>query len=203
MKKIVDCRGLPCPKPVILCREIVEKDNPQLLEVIVDNQAAVENVSRFLAAHGYEVKSEGSGKNEWRITATHTSDIRLAPADSKTSSPSREDNGKTLILISSETFGHGDDKLGAGLMVNFLATLPELGDDLWRIILLNGGVKLAATRGACLDSLKSLENSGVSILVCGTCLNHYGLLEQKEVGETTNMLDVITSLAIADKVIRP
>ena len=105
--------------------------------------------------------------------------------------------GKTLVLITTETFGRGNDELGEKLMGNFLATLPELGESLWRVILLNGGVKLAATPG------KSLENAGTDVLVCGTCLDFYGLLEAKQVGQTTNMLDVVTSLALADKVIRP
>ena len=88
-------------------------------------------------------------------------------------------------------------------MENFLASLPELGPSLWRIVLLNGGVKLAATEGKCLDTLKQLESSGVSILVYGTCLNFFHLLEAKQVGETTNMMDVVTSLSLAGKVIRP
>ena len=87
-------------------------------------------------------------------------------------------------------------------MKNFLSTLTEM-QDLWRIVLLNGGVKLAATPGPCLEALKKLAESGVSILVCGTCLNHYGLLEKKQVGETSNMLDIVTSLDLAGKVIRP
>ena len=97
---------------------------------------------------------------------------------------------------------NGADELGAALMKNFLSTLTEM-QDLWRIVLLNGGVKLAATPGPCLDALKKLAESGVSILVCGTCLNHYGLLEKKQVGETSNMLDIVTSLDLAGKVIRP
>jgi len=87
-------------------------------------------------------------------------------------------------------------------MVNFIKTLPEMGDSLWRIILLNGGVKLATEQGEVLEELKRLEQMGVSILVCGTCLDFFNLLEQKKVGETTNMLDVVTSLQMATKVIK-
>lgn len=84
-------------------------------------------------------------------------------------------------------------------MGNFLSTLPELGESLWRVVLLNGGVKLAAVPGKALDSLKALEAAGTDILVCGTCLDFYGLLEARQVGQTTNMLDVVTSLALADQ----
>ena len=87
-------------------------------------------------------------------------------------------------------------------MGNFLSTLPEM-NELWRIVMVNGGVRLASTPGKALDALKKLEESGVSILVCGTCLEFFHLTEQKQVGETTNMLDIVTSLDLADKVIRP
>ena len=88
-------------------------------------------------------------------------------------------------------------------MENFLATLPELGARLWRLVFVNGGVKLTARSGPALESLKKLAQQNVSVLVCGACLGHYGLLEAKAVGETSNMLDIVTSLDLADKVIRP
>ena len=68
---------------------------------------------------------------------------------------------------------------------------------------LNGGVRLACEEGKPLEALKALVKQGVSLYVCGTCLTHYGLMDAKKVGETTNMLDIVTSLAEADKVIRP
>lgn len=197
MKKELDCRGLQCPKPVMECKELLNAERPDEIVVQVDNMAAVENVTRFLSSNGYKTGSQQIGAALWQVDGIKQG----GEASSKTSG----DSGslKTLVLITTETLGRGDDTLGARLMENFLATLPELGDTLWRIVLVNGGVKLASTQGTALDSLKKLAESGVSILVCGTCLMHFGLLEKKEVGETTNMLDIITSLDIAQKVIRP
>jgi selenium metabolism protein YedF len=86
-------------------------------------------------------------------------------------------------------------------MGNFLNTLPELGDSLWRIIMVNGAVKLATASSPAIDALKKLEAAGVSILVCGTCLEFFQLMDQKAVGQVTNMLDVVTSQQLADKVI--
>ena len=97
--------------------------------------------------------------------------------------------------------GYGDDELGKKLMLNFLATLKEMGDDLWRLILVNNGVKFTIEGADALPILKELADNGVYILVCGTCLTYFGLLDKKQVGETTNMLDVVTSLQLADKVI--
>ena len=135
----------------------------------------------------------------WHVTASNCGCTITEPDPS----PTKDQSEKIVVFITSETIGSGDDTLGAKLMENFLATLPELGSSLWMIILVNGGVKLAAREGKALESLQALRESGTTILVCGTCLNHYGLLEQKKVGETTNMLDIVTSLGLATKVIRP
>lgn len=200
--KEVDCRGLACPGPVVACSRLVKEEAPSALAVLVDNAAAVENVSRFLRTSGYAVASERREASLWRIRASRDGGSASDAAPQSQPAPSAP-RGKTLVLITTETLGRGDDTLGARLMDNFLATLPELGDALWRIVLLNGGVRLAARPGKALDSLKALEAAGVSILVCGTCLDFYQLLEKRAVGQTTNMLDVVSSLALADKVIRP
>ena len=202
MTQTLDCRGLTCPQPVIKTKELISGDHPRDFAVLVDNQASLENVSRFLKKNGYTVASVQEG-NAWKITAQGSGTPVTEPEEVAIACPSTSENAKTLVLITTETLGRGDESLGTALMGNFLATLPELGPQLWRIVLLNGGVKLAVKEGKALSSLQALAEKGVSILVCGTCLGHYGLLEQKQVGETTNMLDIVTSLALADKVIRP
>jgi hypothetical protein len=65
----------------------------------------------------------------------------------------------------------------------------------------NNGVKLAIDESEVLQNLTELEDSGITILVCGTCLDHFNLLDKKQVGETTNMLDIVTAMQLADKVI--
>ena len=86
-------------------------------------------------------------------------------------------------------------------MVNYIKTLNEMGKDLWRLIFLNHGVRLCTRDSQAVEDLRALEASGVSILVCGTCLTHLDLMEEKAVGQTTNMLDVVTSMQLADSVI--
>lgn len=196
----LDCRGIACPQPVMRSRDAVNT-GATALEVLVDNEPALENVRRFLEGRGFAVAATCEGDQCWRITAN----AGEGTASQEQPSPAAT-NGqelKTLVLITTETMGRGDDGLGAKLMGNFLATLSELGPRLWRMVLVNGGVKLASVPGAALDALKKLESEGVSVLVCGTCLAHYGLLEAKAVGETSNMLDIVTSLDLADKIIRP
>ncbi len=206
--KILDCKGLACPGPVLRCKEAIEKTSPEHIKVIVDNKAAQENVKRFLLAKGYEIDSlEDVDKDSFTVIATR-GEVNLQQTEKEEdmslyscSIPSKSEE-KILVFITSRVLGKGDDELGKKLMENFIKTLPELGGDLWRIIMLNSAVELATSPGPILDTLKQLEKTGVSILVCGTCLDFFGLLEKKEVGETTNMLDVVTSLQMASKIIK-
>ncbi len=198
MDTTLDCRGLACPGPVLRCKECVEKEAPQALSVTVDNQAAKENVTRFLTMRGYAVEA-AEADGIFTLTATATG---AASQPEPAATRQAVENPKTAVFITADTVGRGDPELGAKLMVNFVNTLPELGEGLWRIIMVNGGVKLAVTGSPVLARLKELAAAGVTILVCGTCLDFFGVLDKKEVGETTNMLDVVTSLDLADKVIQ-
>ncbi len=205
MALTIECQGLPCPQPVLECKKTIENDKPSYFTVIVDNEAAKENVTRFLGTKGYEVTAS-QAEGDWILSASCAGEVENAGECEECRIMSKEEieniGIKTAVLITSENMGHGDDELGSKLMFNFLATLPELGDNLWRIVMLNSAVKLATKGNPCLEKLQELENSGVSILVCGTCLDHFSLLEKKQAGETTNMLDVVTSLQLATRVIK-
>ena len=197
----LDCRKLPCPQPIILLKHTLETGAPKEVAILVDNEPALENVTRFLASQGYAASSVREG-DAWRISGV-SGNAPAVPAEavSPIICPTVEDS-RTLVLIISPVFGSGDDELGGRLMKNFLSTLPELGSSLWRIIMLNGGVRLSSEDSPVIDELRRLEHSGVSILVCGTCLEHFNLLEKKAVGQTTNMLDVVTSMQLAGKILR-
>ncbi|MGE4264921.1 MAG: sulfurtransferase-like selenium metabolism protein YedF [Desulfovibrio sp.] len=196
----LDCKGLACPGPVLRCLDCIEKDAPTALNVIVDDAGALENVLRLLGGKGYTVEVL-QDMGAWSIEARRDGG-QPAPKKAPVVCAAPAAHGKTLVFLTAETIGGGDDELGGKLMLNFLATLPELGSGLWRVILVNGAVKLATQGHPCLEKLTALAASGVSILVCGTCLSFFGLMELKAVGETTNMLDVVTSLSAAGKVIQ-
>jgi len=193
----LDCRGLACPGPVLRTKELIETGADQVA-VRVDNEAAKVNVTNFLKSQGYEATTAQEGP-DFLVNGRRTG--QPAPVQERPAARASAEEQRLLVMVAKGCLGEGDDELGRGLMVNFLATLKEMGPALWRLVLLNGGVKLAVAGAETLASLKELEASGVSILVCGTCLNFFKLLEQKAVGETTNMLDIVTSLQLADRVI--
>ena len=194
----LDCRGLACPNPVLKTRELVERSGAACLSVVVDNPAAKENVSRFLGRMGYHVSVlEMDGNFE----IMGTKDESAVSCEVMEPSPGQDHESKIAVLVATDHMGRGDDLLGSKLLFNFIGALKEMGTELWRLIFLNGGVKLAIEGSECLPALRELEKEGVHLLVCGTCLNHFGILEKKQVGETTNMLDIVTALQLADKVI--
>jgi selenium metabolism protein YedF len=194
----LDCRGLACPNPVLKTKEVVERGGLACLSVVVDNPAAKENVSRFLGRMGYQVSVLEVDAN---FEVTGTKDESAVSCEVVEALPGQDQASKIAVLVGTDHMGRGDDLLGSKLLFNFIGTLKEMGPELWRLIFLNGGVKLAIEGSECLPALRELEGAGVQILVCGTCLNHFGILEKKQVGETTNMLDIVTALHLADKVI--
>lgn len=204
MSIVLNCEGEPCPNPVLRCKRLLDQESPQKVEVIVDNEAAMDNVSRYLASKGMHVDETVRDGNLWTIRASQTGSADRSSAAQTSQAPTEPKTAgapKILVFLTSDTVGQGDDTLGSRLMGNFLNTLPELGDSLWRIIMVNGAVKLATASSPAIDALKKLEAAGVSILVCGTCLEFFQLMDQKAVGQVTNMLDVVTSQQLADKVI--
>ena len=195
--EILNCRGLDCPKPVLRTKDFIEA-NPQALAfiIVVDNAAAAQNVVRFVESQGFSASLE-QNDNDFEIKTEKSEETGSESAGKELATTSE----KTLVLIPRNTMGSGDDVLGAGLMFNFLNTLNEMGETLWRVVFLNSGIKLTIEGAKTLPAIQQLEAQGVSILVCGTCLTHFNLLDQKGVGETTNMLDIVTSMQLADKVI--
>ncbi|MBI9074144.1 MAG: sulfurtransferase-like selenium metabolism protein YedF [Desulfatibacillum sp.] len=198
----IDAKGLACPAPVLQTKNAVEKDRPENIRVLVDNGAAKENVTRYLKSQGFDVAIEEKG-GVFTLNASSTGQIpESGPEPDYLACDIPGGTKKILVLAASNCMGRGDDVLGEKLMMNFMGTLKEMGPELWRVVLLNSGVKLSIEGSQVLPAIQELEKSGVSVLVCGTCLDHFGILDQKMVGETTNMLDIVTSMQLADKVIK-
>jgi selenium metabolism protein YedF len=198
MEKTLDCRGLACPAPVLQTKELIEKEHPGVIRVTVDNEASKQNVTRFLESQKFQVSVEAEGADFYVIG---NRDEGGEPHDMPVAEEPETDKKKIMVMIATDRMGYGDDELGLKLMVNFINTLKEMGDELWRLVLVNNGVKLTIGKSEVLPVLRDYEKDGLTILVCGTCLGHFKLLDQKQVGETTNMLDIVTAMQLADKVI--
>ena len=195
--KEIDARGQACPAPVLMTKTAIEEKDPSIIKVTVDNEAAKQNVSRFLQSRQFEISEvlEGNdfsviGKKE-DVVASEKPVVEKVETDIK----------KIMVMVATDRVGYGDNELGSKLMISFIKTLKEMGPELWRLVFVNNGVKLTIEGSEVLPVLKEYEIEGLQILVCGTCLDHFDLLDQKQVGETTNMLDIVTAMQLADKVI--
>ena len=189
MKK-VDARGLACPQPVIETKKALEEIEKGSVTVIVDRPEASENVQRFAKSQGCKVKvSRKEGIFSIAITKTQ-------PKQNETK------KNDTVILITGEDFGTGDEIPRKKLMKSFLETLCDSEAKPAKIILMNSAVKLAAQGSDVLEALLSLEGNGVQVFSCGTCVDYYQLNNVLRAGKISNMYDAIQSLMSAEKVIK-
>ena len=108
---------------------------------------------------------------------------------------------KKVIVINSDKMGQGDENLGVRLMGNFLKTLLNAEKRPQMLVLYNSGVKLAAKDSPVLETLQSLENLGVEIISCGTCVNFYGLVDLIQAGRVSNMQEIVAVLTEAEHII--
>ena len=209
MKKIkVDAMGDQCPIPVIKTKKALKEiTETTLVEVHVDNEIAVQNLSKMAKQKNLEYKCEKLEEQHYIIKinaeAEGVSVQQKAPAenDKEICYPDRKSN--TVVVLSSNQMGNGSEELGQILMKGFIFALTELDELPSTVLLYNSGVKLSTEGSNSIEDLKTLQAQGVEILSCGTCLNYYDLTEKLQVGDVTNMYFILEKMAQADKIIRP
>ncbi len=101
---------------------------------------------------------------------------------------------KKVFLIKSELLGSGPDQLGTILMAVFTRLLGESPQKPAKIIFLNSGVKLCCEGSKILEYLETLQEQGVELLCCTTCLEYFDIKDKLKVGQATNMGKTIESL---------
>ena len=186
----VDARGLPCPQPVVNTKKALEEIEEGTVTVLVDSAESRENVRRFAQSQGCQVEiTERDG------------DFCLAITKEYSGRAEKKQSGD-VILITGTQLGTGDEGFGEGLMISFIDTLGEAASRPARLIFANSGVRLTTEGSAVLETLQRLEEEGVQILSCGTCLEFYHLADKLRVGIVTNSYEVVDSLLAAGKVIK-
>lgn len=190
--KEIDAKGLACPKPVVLAKKAISSNQEVL--VVVDNQTAASNLTKLGKKMGAEVSVVEESETEFRVMFKKKNN-----SDSETDGSESENNGAKIYLIPSDTMGDGERELGQILIKGFISTIKELDPLPKRIIFLNSGVKLA-TKEDIIFYLKELEEQGVEILLCGTCVDYYELQEEVEVGDISNMFEIADNLNREDVV---
>lgn len=200
---IVNAMGEQCPIPVVkTMKAIAEMTEPGTLEIYVDNEVPVQNLTRFAADRGLPVTSEKLQEKQFVVRMT-VNDPGAAGAANHAPGCIPDQRGDMVIAVASNCMGNGDDQLGATLMKGFLYAVSQQDELPGAILFYNGGAKLTVEGAVTVEDLKNMEAQGVEILTCGTCLNYYGLEGKLAVGSVTNMYTIVEKLTSAGKVVRP
>lgn len=199
--KTLDARGLLCPKPLIMLKEaLVDLDAGEELQVETDNDTSLKNLLSYLSDQGVEAKVSTAGK-------VHTLRITVPEMDLSASDPaaycSTEHPRDYVVCIKSELMGDGDPELGKLLMETFVSHLKLQEQLPSHLVLYNGGVKLAMKSSSVCSSLVELEELGTRVMLCGTCVDHYGIQFDLGVGMISNMVVITETLAAAGHVVNP
>ena len=197
----VDARGDACPLPVVKAKNTIKELNGAgQVEVLVDNEIAVQNLTKMAQQKGYASRAEKRAAQEYRVVLTVGDAAAETPAPAVCAPDTRTD---TVVAIGSNQMGVGAEELGKTLLKVFVFALTQQ-DQLPRTVLFyNGGASLTCEGSPMLEDLKTLEAEGVEILTCGTCLNYYGLTEKLAVGGVTNMYVIAEKLTQAGNVVKP
>jgi selenium metabolism protein YedF len=202
-EKTVDARGLGCPAPVLETRKALADAAVTELTVLVDNPGSAENVARLARNMGCEVRLEDEGGGRIRLRLSRGVAGTPDPGAGDAAAETCGTGSNVVVLISSATLGHGDDDLGRLLMTAFVKTLKDVVPRPRTLVLMNGGVRHAVEGADLVPAIKDLEQRGVTVLACGTCLDFFHLKEQLAAGRISNMFEILSALAAADRVIRP
>ena len=200
----VNAIGDACPIPVVKTRKAMETiKGSEVVETLVDNEIAVENLKKMAGQMGYQVKDQKleEGKYSVQIVVTEAEKTEKIQADICDCRPTAASD--KVVVIRSNVMGEGDSELGKVLIKGFIYALSQQEELPKTILFYNGGAYLTCEGSASLDDLKELEHRGVKILTCGTCLNFYGLSEKLKVGEVTNMYEIAETMSKASLIVSP
>lgn len=195
---IVDARGKACPTPVIMTKKAVESAPGKTVTVVVDNEVAKENVSKFASSISYDVAVESS-EGLYYLTLTPpggtTQPVTMENQPDVMKCESTLESQTYVVVVTTDAFGQGDSTLGKLLMKNYIYALKELDNKPSSIIFLNRGVFLTTEGSEVINDLKELGKIGVEIISCGTCLDYYNLKEKLQVGSVGNMYTIAEKMS--------
>lgn len=205
MMRIVDTRGQLCPAPLIAAKKALrEASEGEEFHVLTDNGTSYNNLMRFLRDNKTIVSSE-ENEGVWTLTVVKQSGFSPLPVPEDYCQPevAHFEKGDFIVVISSDRMGDGDDELGRLLIGNFIKAVKDLDKLPSKIVFYNKGVMLAVKDSEHAGHLRQLEKMGVEILLCATCVNHFGLGDSVGAGMLSNMYTIAEAMAAASKIIKP
>ena len=198
----VDARGDACPLPVVKAKKaIAELNGAGEVEILVDNEIAVQNLTKMAQQKGLVYSAEKLAEREYSVRFTVGEAVPEREEKAEACAPDTRTD--TVVVIASDQMGEGAEELGKTLLKAFVFSLTQQDKLPKTILFYNGGASVTCEGSASLDDLRTLSKLGVEILTCGTCLNYYGLSDKLQVGEVTNMYVIAEKQMQADLILRP
>jgi selenium metabolism protein YedF len=186
--KIVDARKKACPQPVIMTKKEAD-EGAEEITVIVDNETAKLNVTKFGSQLKYTVTAEDKEDGTYILLK------KSAESKEQSEKISKIQDKNIGYLITTDKLGKGSEDLGRILMKSFLFTLSETKPYPDFLIFLNSGVKLATEGSESIDDLMKLKEGSVEIVSCGTCLDFFEIKSKLRVGSVSNMYDIVNMIS--------
>ncbi len=200
MENTIDARGKACPQPVLMTKDALESVEEGVITVLIDSEISKDNVVRFATSQG--CKTEVETKDEvFQVKVTKGKRQAKKEDENETLETGKASN--IVIYIHSNTMGTGDDDLGSILMKGFIKTLMDVDPKPVKIIFVNKGKYLTTGGSELIEDIREMEEMGVEVLSCGTCLDFFHRKASLEVGIASNMFDIASALMQADKVVMP
>ena len=208
-KQSIDARGELCPKPLIMTKKALKNFTGELT-ILLDNVTSFENVQRFLADNAKEFTTEAEGGEFSIFVNSDGSPAEMSAAENycpvtAVFTPPQETAAKRpyVIAFRSDKMGEGDDTLGSLLIQSLCNTIKDAEPRPSALVFYNSGVKLTAESSPALPALKNLEEGGMKMLICGTCVDYFDIKKKIGAGTISNMYDILDCMASAGHVITP
>lgn len=204
MSKFIDAFGKACPMPVVLAKKELDAGEKDLT-VAVDNEIAVGNLKRLAGSNGIEVKVENV-EGGFHVIFAGGAKAEDAPLPRQITRlhplPAPLNGCGYTVFFGKDYVGEGDYTLGHNLAKMMLYTLAESDDVPAAVIFMNSGVKMPASdKLDIINSINTLIEKGTEVLVCGTCLNYYGITDELKAGTVSNMYEILEKMKSSAKVI--
>jgi selenium metabolism protein YedF len=199
MSTHIDAKGKACPIPFMLAKAQIDAGATEFI-VEVDNKAAVENLKRLAKSQAFSTSVE-ENDNTFNVAFLRSGEQQQSNNPLVQPAPDNQSAADYVVFIGDDSMGPGTHELGRNLIRMFLYTLDQGSKLPSSVILMNNGVKLAVDDEHCIGTFKSLQQKGVEVMVCGTCLNFYHLLDRLQIGTVGNMYEITQRFVSAGKVI--
>lgn len=202
---IVDTSGLTCPAPLIATkRALKDEGTGETFQVIADSSVSFGNISRFLKDNNIGFSWEES-EGKWILTVSKGGPVIVTGDATEycTTGIPHMKKGGFVIVFTSDRMGEGDEDLGRILIGNFIRSIKDLDVLPSKILFYNKGVELGRSESDFAGELRVLEQMGVELLFCATCVAHYSLGDKIIAGRMSNMFEIAQAMASATNIIKP